>query len=132
VIDEVHYHDSAPWPPQADGNGPHLKLIDINLDNSLPQNWIASNDQLVSTGENMLVNSISIFPNPMKNYAQINSSEAVSFVELLDVSGRIMLKTIANGQSELVLDLSSLPAQTYILKVVSVNGNTSFHKLNKL
>lgn len=132
VIDEVHYHDSAPWPPQADGNGPHLKLIDINLDNSLPQNWIASNDQLVATGENMLINSISIFPNPMKNYAQINSSEAVSFVELLDVSGRMMLKTIANGQSELVLDLSSLPAQTYILKVVSVNGNTSFHKLNKL
>ncbi len=41
VIDTVHYFDSSPWPPEADGNGPTLQLIDPALDNALPQSWIA-------------------------------------------------------------------------------------------
>ena len=41
IIDTVHYLDDVPWPPEADGDGPTLQLIDPALDNALPQSWIA-------------------------------------------------------------------------------------------
>ncbi|MCP4548545.1 MAG: T9SS type A sorting domain-containing protein [bacterium] len=40
--DSVEYGDSAPWPPQPDGNGPTLELIHPLRDNSLAVNWSAS------------------------------------------------------------------------------------------
>lgn len=133
TIDEVHYHDSAPWPPQADGSGPHLKLIDVNLDNSLPQNWIASNDQLVSIGESTAAEfNIRVFPSPAVNHTWVSSALDISYIELHDVSGRLIKKTFANGASEIYLDLSELKPQTYVLKVILNDGRANFFKLNKL
>ena len=43
LVDEVNYDDNAPWPTEADGNGPTLELINPSLDNTLGENWIASN-----------------------------------------------------------------------------------------
>ena len=64
VIDEVCYEDHAPWPWQADGEGPYLQLIDLNLDNSLPESWTLGDD-LTSISEFRIPNSaFRIFPNP--------------------------------------------------------------------
>ena len=41
VVDSVHYDDEAPWPADADGNGPTLQLTSPTLDNALAQSWIA-------------------------------------------------------------------------------------------
>jgi hypothetical protein len=38
----VNYSDLPPWPPEADGQGPTLELIDYLSDNSLPESWAAS------------------------------------------------------------------------------------------
>ncbi len=40
--DSVEYNDVAPWPPEADGNGPTLELIHFARDNALAENWAAS------------------------------------------------------------------------------------------
>jgi hypothetical protein len=42
LMDEVEYDDEDPWPEQADGEGPTLELIYPYLDNSLAENWAAS------------------------------------------------------------------------------------------
>jgi hypothetical protein len=42
LVDSLAYSDSPPWPVEPDGNGPTLMLRDSYLDNSLPQNWMAS------------------------------------------------------------------------------------------
>ncbi|OGB99527.1 hypothetical protein A2V82_05895 [candidate division KSB1 bacterium RBG_16_48_16] len=42
LVDSLAYSDSPPWPVEPDGNGPTLMLRDSYLDNSLPQNWVAS------------------------------------------------------------------------------------------
>ena len=44
LIDSVTYDDKAPWPIEADGNGATLELIDPAQDNTLHQNWRASNE----------------------------------------------------------------------------------------
>ena len=43
LVDSLSYDAQAPWPIEADGQGPTLELINPTSDNSLPQNWQASN-----------------------------------------------------------------------------------------
>ncbi|MFM1944697.1 MAG: hypothetical protein RI897_3679 [Verrucomicrobiota bacterium] len=38
----ITYDDVAPWPPEADGTGRTLQLIDPQADPTLPQSWTAS------------------------------------------------------------------------------------------
>ena len=42
LVDIVEYDDDLPWPIEADGLGPTLELKNPSLDNSLPENWSAS------------------------------------------------------------------------------------------
>ena len=42
LSDEVPYEDNDGWISQPDGGGPSLELIDIVLDNSLPDAWTFS------------------------------------------------------------------------------------------
>ncbi len=41
-IDSVNYDDVAPWPLEADGQGPSLEIINVNNDNGVASNWRAS------------------------------------------------------------------------------------------
>jgi len=41
-VDEVRYGDDAPWPPEADGGGSSLELVDARADNASPSAWAAS------------------------------------------------------------------------------------------
>ncbi|MCF8245759.1 MAG: CotH kinase family protein [Saprospiraceae bacterium] len=41
VIDSVRYDNKLPWPPDADGTGLSLQLIDWRLNNALPTSWQA-------------------------------------------------------------------------------------------
>jgi hypothetical protein len=42
LYDAVQYDDTAPWPPEADGQGPSLELLHPLRDNALAENWAAS------------------------------------------------------------------------------------------
>ncbi|HOU42599.1 MAG TPA: lamin tail domain-containing protein, partial [Promineifilum sp.] len=44
VVDTVTYDESSPWPPEADGDGPSLALLDETLDNALPASWAKSRE----------------------------------------------------------------------------------------
>lgn len=50
LVDSVRYNDKAPWPIDIGGSGNTIELIDVNLDNSDPTNWAASNYYLGSSG----------------------------------------------------------------------------------
>lgn len=55
LIDEVTFSDAAPWPENADGDGPSLTLCDPSSDNSLAENWSASTEFAGLNDEDMLV-----------------------------------------------------------------------------
>jgi hypothetical protein len=44
LVDIVEYDDESPWPILADGNGPTLELNNPSLDNTMGENWSASED----------------------------------------------------------------------------------------
>ncbi len=44
IVDTVRYNDAGAWDVLPDGDGPSLELLDVTLDNSLPQSWFRSDD----------------------------------------------------------------------------------------
>jgi len=44
TVDSVDYGDGPPWPAEPDGEGPSLTFCDPDLDNSIPDFWIASTE----------------------------------------------------------------------------------------
>jgi hypothetical protein len=46
LIDSVSYLDEAPWPAEADGDGPSMELLDPSLDNNDGSNWFANTETL--------------------------------------------------------------------------------------
>ena len=112
IIDEVHYADTLPWPIEADGQGAYMQLIDLNLDNNLPESWIAAYEY-DNTAE-IIENQISVYPNPSNGILKIDSNETVISVEVYDMAGR-KLAAFNNDR----IDISDLPNGFYSLRIVT-------------
>jgi len=115
VIDEVHYSDSIPW-PDVDGNGRYLFLKDPDLDNSIPGNWIASDDLLVSDRSVTTDNDLTLYPNPVNDLLRIAAPSEIKQVSLYTIQGQLLSEDNVNSLSY-VSDLNSLPAGIYIIKI---------------
>lgn len=129
TIDEVTYKDDVPWPPEADGDGPYLKLISLELDNSLPESWIASSDQLVQMISINRITDYNIFPNPASGSISLKGTLEIASVEVLDLLGRSVMKVSQINAKHFVLNTELLPANTYFLKTVFTNGTFSMKKI---
>ncbi len=99
IIDQVMYMDSDPWPQQADGEGPYLQLVDVNSDNSLASNWIASSQSLsrgdVATAKRQII----VYPNPTEgiitveiDFLNTDSLEFIMYNSLGQSVGDFQLK----------------------------------------
>jgi hypothetical protein len=116
VIDSVTYHDSAPW-PNADGNGYHLKLADPLSDNSVAQNWTASNELLISGEEESPESSISVYPNPVKDFLSISAGHEIISVTILDLTGREMILEDHIDSQEYQADMKRLYSGIYFVRI---------------
>ena len=119
VIDEVHYYDSEPWPSEPDGFGPYLQLIDLDADNSLPENWIAA--EFYDNVETVSDHDFAVYPNPSNDVLHIISDEEFTTVEVIEMTGKMIVKTTEN-----MVDVSSIPNGLYVLKI-----NTKRHTIVK-
>ena len=68
-----------------------------------------------------------VMPNPASGNVTVASSFRIGDVELLDLNGRSHLRTTVDGLSA-ALDISSLPAGTYIVRITTSAG-TAYKKL---
>ena len=115
VIDEVCYADSAPWPTEPDGDGAYLQLIDLDLDNSLAENWTYRypfDDVAEVYG-----NGVAVYPNPSHGALHIVSDKEIISVEVVDLSGR----TIEFFNSN-TIDISHLNNGLYILRISTLDN----------
>tara|TARA_B100000579_G_C22699084_1_gene788875 strand:- start:66 stop:1055 length:990 start_codon:yes stop_codon:yes gene_type:complete len=90
LVDDVEYNDNEPWPDAPDGNGPTLELIDPLSDNSIPENWAASNGY----GTPGRVNSVS----------QMGDLNEDGIINILDVV--ILVNVILSGEYNLLADVN--------------------------
>ncbi len=127
VIDEVHYYDSDPWPWQADGEGAYLELIDLSLDNSLPESWTVGYD-ITGVSENETAEGFRVFPNPSHGTVTVSVASSIPHssiphsafripnYSIANVMGQVLMTGTIHGESQQI-DISSLPAGMYFLTV---------------
>lgn len=118
VIDEVHYFDSEPWPTEPDGLGPYLQLIDLDADNSLPENWIAA--IYYDNSEDVSDDDFAVYPNPTNGVLHIKTDQNIIFVELFDLTG----KSVARS-NDTIIDVSNLPNGLFLLKINTKKGSSA-------
>ncbi len=134
IIDQVGYTDSAPW-PDADGNGLHLKLNGLDLDNSLATNWsavaeaVSSNVVIVNTEEGPEA-EVAVYPNPATSTITVSSPTAITSVSVLDLRGSALTRVVTDT-NEVVLDVSRLAGGMYFV-LVKTRGRSTVVKLSKL
>lgn len=119
VIDEVHYSNSYPWPMEADGRGPYLELVDLNLDNSLAENWIA----VLDVEEHSYNPVMRLYPNPSSNEIHLILDVDASFradeICIYDLLGRKVYEQpciVTDGQTEITIH-PQLEAGLYLLRM---------------
>jgi hypothetical protein len=113
TVDEVVYTDSTPWPEEADGSGSYLQLSDLDADNSLASNWIASSASLSMESNADFQQQLLVYPNPTKGVVTIelissrteplelsiyNSlGQSVGSFQLISNKSEINLSSLSNG-----------------------------------
>ncbi|MDC1539192.1 CotH kinase family protein [Flavobacteriaceae bacterium] len=113
TVDEVVYTDSTPWPEEADGSGSYLQLSDLDADNSLASNWIASSASLSMESNADFQPQLLVYPNPTKGVVTIelissrteplelsiyNSlGQSVGSFQLISNKSEINLSSLSNG-----------------------------------
>lgn len=141
VIDSVVYSKDAPWPTEADGNGTSLVLCTDTLDNSLVENWSASENNTgivvngtpifaspgagcsVPDGVNSVFQSdINIYPNPSNGTFRISYSGDVSdektTIKIYDLKGALVIEQNLKLVEESTIQLpESSPNGTYIISL---------------
>ena len=122
IIDEVHYSDTLPWPPEADGQGPYLMLKDLSFDNSLPESWTLGDD-LTTTQENDETKLL-LYPNPTQGEVHI-AGVNIENVQVYNTLGQL-IKTFDRCNT---LNLSDLQKNIYILRLTDERGITRMQKL---
>ena len=125
VIDEVHYFDSAPWPWEADGEGAYLELIDLDLDNSLPESWTLGYDVTV-VPESKAEEGFRVYPNPAHGMVTIafnptipHSAFCIPHFHITNMLGQTLMAGAIQGDSQRI-DVGRLPAGMYFITVGEV------------
>jgi len=134
VMDEVEYIDKSPW-PGADGNGYYLKLTDVDTDNAVATNWIASDEVLstpavlepvpepepelpLKTDENI---EAQFYPNPVDNIVTIKATNLIKRIQLFDLQGRL-LQTHDVRDYSYQMNMSSYFTGAYLVTVYTSKG----------
>lgn len=124
VIDSLTYNDQLPWPVEADGDGYYLELIDPDLDNSDAANWMATRDLELSLGAGDLVETqVQIYPNPAEGLISLESPQAIRFVQLLDLNGKILAEYPLNSELSAQINISGYKNGLYFIKVILDKGS---------
>ena len=129
VIDEVHYHDSEPWPIEPDGLGAYLQLIDLDADNSLAENWVAAvyydNIQDISSA------NVNIYPNPSNGNVNITSEKEFIACRLYDIHGNLLITNDLSDKNA-TIDITHLPSGIYIIKIQYLDNIFQYYKITKI
>lgn len=72
--------------------------------------------------------TLELFPNPSHGRTTIRSDQEIQSVEVFDLYGKTVLTTGPRNTSEIQLNLSDLPAGTYIARVFQADGEPQLRK----
>ena len=66
--------------------------------------------------------SVNIYPVPAQDYVVIESENNLQSIQLFDMAGKLLQSTNGNNTTQVMLDIKSLPAGLYTVRISSTNG----------
>lgn len=82
---------------------------------------------VLSVSEVDAANTISIYPNPTKDFINVQSEKEIKSLQLISVEGKVIQKNLNSTK----INLNGLPNGIYFLKVELSNGRIQFEKVVK-
>ncbi|MEN8765268.1 MAG: CotH kinase family protein [Wenyingzhuangia sp.] len=133
TIDEVTYKDESPWPDSADGLGAYLELQNLNADNSLASNWIASSHTLSNQNTSIADKQILVYPNPTRGKLNIQidnfDAESLEFT-IFNPLGQVV-RQYQWSSNEIQVDISNLSQGVYYYRIKNNKGLVVKNKIIK-
>ncbi|MDI3544976.1 MAG: hypothetical protein PWP68_393 [Rikenellaceae bacterium] len=146
VVDTLTFGSGAPWPTEANGQGPSLTLCDPNSDNTDPANWTVSDNEynivngyMVKADPNSLCiidnianfnkEIVNIYPNPASDKVFINTNKDINSIIIYDVLGNKVAHYEQVNNNQYIIDVNDLLAQIYIVKIIFVDNSIANQKL---
>ncbi|MDI6832685.1 MAG: lamin tail domain-containing protein [Bacteroidales bacterium] len=147
VVDTLTFGSGAPWPTEANGQGPSLTLCDPNSDNTDPANWsISDNEFNIVNGymvkadpnslciiDNNITNFnkeiVNIYPNPASDKVFINTNKDINSIVIYDILGNKVAHYEQVNNNQYIVDVNNLLAQIYIVKIVFIDNSVANQKL---
>ncbi|HSD15151.1 MAG TPA: T9SS type A sorting domain-containing protein [Flavobacterium sp.] len=77
--------------------------------------------QSLGVNENVIDNSVTVYPNPVKDVFTVKSANAIKSIQLFDVRGRILLTRVSNEVIESI-DMASKTSGIYFVKITTTEG----------
>jgi hypothetical protein len=68
--------------------------------------------------------TINLYPNPVNDVLNINSTYALNNISISDINGRVVRNTSLNG-TEAQINIADLASGVYLLKVVTSEGTVT-------
>lgn len=98
--------------------------ITYKLDTSL------SFEGFVGVEEPLVVDPVSIYPNPANADLNIEAPEAINYVQVVDVSGKeVLLKRSGSADNSMTLDVSGLNQGLYFIRVFTLEGSSHVSRI---
>lgn len=69
--------------------------------------------------------TVNMYPVPAQDYVMIESANNLQSIELFDIAGKLLQVTNANNTTQVMLDIKSLPAGLYTVRITSADGITT-------
>lgn len=113
--------DEVDFSPTQNGN---YAVIGIN-DNGCRDTTDCFSVTTVGLNEES-VNSIKIYPNPASDFINVEVENTIDRIEVRDLSGRLITST-----TESKVDVSQLSKGTYVIKVITLNGDHFIEEIIK-
>ncbi len=139
--DSVFYDDNYPWSENADGNGSSLQLRSYELNNAMPESWVANTNELCTPGKQNITSiynqtpynfNVLVYPNPFCDNINIVLTNVGSYnvdLSIYDVMGRKVSCyssiTTIDTNAEININTDIYKRGIYILKIVLDNGTYS-------
>lgn len=86
----------------------------------------------VGVQENNAIAGVSVYPNPSNDVVNINSSEAISAVEVYNTLGELVYTESYSANSQLhttQINLNNMPGGIYMVQVLTTNGQTEVSRI---
>jgi hypothetical protein len=109
-----------------DDNGAQIPLTPIAI-NTVYFKINATPTSIGSVG----TSANSIFPNPATDVVTVCNANAISGISVYSVTGAIVLSKAISGQNSVTLNVATLPAGTYIVRVATSAGITTQRFIKK-